>query len=89
MNKKNYCIVGYGSHAKNKIIPQLIKIKNFRIVSSKKLPIKNFNNLDDAISHSNKNTVFIIVPPQFHSKQSKKILNSFKCIYRKTYFYKY
>ena len=80
MNKKNYCIVGYGSHAKNKIIPQLIKNKKkiLGIVSSKKkLPIKNFNNLDDAISHSNKNTVFIICsPPQFHSKQSKKILNS-------------
>ncbi len=80
MNKKNYCIVGYGSHAKNKIIPQLIKNKKkiLGVVSSKKkLPIKNFNNLDNAISYSNKNTVFIICsPPQFHSKQSKKILNS-------------
>ena len=38
MNKKNYCIVGYGSHAKNKIIPQLIKNKKkiLGIVSSKK-----------------------------------------------------
>ena len=80
MNKKNYCIVGYGSHAKNKIIPQLIKNKKNIlgvVTSKKKLPFLNFKNLEEAILCSNKNTIFIICsPPHIHSKQSKKILNS-------------
>lgn len=40
MIQNNFCIVGYGKHAKNKIIPQLLKEKkNYKWNYNKK---KNF-----------------------------------------------
>ena len=64
INKNNYCIVGFGNHAKTKLLPSLKKLnKNiFGIVSSKidlNLQTNFFKNLQDAINQSNNFTNFI------------------------------
>ncbi len=82
---KNFCIIGLGSHARNKIIPSLINIKNSKIITITRNPIntlynfKNFKNLDDLDLKKYQNFLFIIsTPPQFHFKFIKKLIK-FNC----------
>ena len=82
MNNQKYCIVGYGEHAKNKIIPSILKIgsKIVGVVSKKNKIDKNFyryKNLEDALNNVPKKTIFILCsPPNIHSTQALKILKS-------------
>lgn len=73
---KNFCVVGLGNHAINRIIPSLKESKNnlVAVVSSKqKLRIKKivrYKTLNEAICNLNKNTIFILcTPPLIHEKQ--------------------
>ena len=78
--KKNYCIVGFGNHAKTKLLPALLKLGKpiLGIVSSKKnldIPHEIFTTLDDAIYKSNEKTIFVISsPPKEHYLQTKLLL---------------
>ena len=60
--KKKFCLVGFGNHAKNKLLPSLEKQdhKILGIVSTKKLKLKYkiFDNLKIAIKSSNIDTFF-------------------------------
>ena len=82
MSNQKYCIVGYGEHAKNKIIPSILSIgsKIVGIVSEKNKIDKNFyqyKNLEDALNNVPKKTIFILCsPPNIHSTQALKILKS-------------
>jgi hypothetical protein len=87
INQNNFCIVGFGNHAKTKLLPALEKSnKNiFGIVSSKtylRTNIKIFKSLQEAINASNKNTIFVISsPPKQHFCQMKLILNANRNVY--------
>ena len=86
-NDFNFCIVGFGEHAKNKILPALLDKKKeiFGIVTSKNLSnlkFKTYHNLDVAINNSNDNTIFILTtPPKVHFNQIKKIQSSNKNVF--------
>jgi predicted dehydrogenase len=80
MYKKKFCIVGYGNHSKNKILPAIKKI-NGKIegVVSKKNIIDNelnfFISLDDALLNVHNETIFILCsPPDVHLEQAIKII---------------
>lgn len=89
--KNNFCIVGYGNHAKSKILPAILKINKNKIyiVSNKKIKrnkrIVIFNSIDKAISQLEKNVIFIIVtPPNSHYLILKKLLiNGFSALVEK------
>ena len=76
----NYCIVGLGRHAENRIIPAIIKSKNIlwgivtkRRVNSNK--VKYFYSLNRALKNCPSNTVFIVCnEPLNHSRDAQKIL---------------
>ena len=83
MSKKdviNYCVVGLGRHAENRIIPAIIKSKNIlwgivtkRRVNSNK--VKYFHSLNRALKNCPINTVFIVCnEPLNHSRDAQKIL---------------
>ena len=82
MHSLQFCIVGYGDHAKRKILPGLknIDAEFIGIVTSKEEKDSTttyFNNLDDALINLDNDCVFIICsPPHIHFKQSKKIINA-------------
>lgn len=80
MFQNNFCIVGYGKHAKNKIIPQLLKEKKIinGIITKKKISsFKIFKNIDEAILKIDKKNTFILCsPPHIHADQAIKILKS-------------
>jgi len=73
---KTACIVGYGNHARNKIIPALKKANiNLKfLISSKKIKLDNiiiFNDINKALDIIDKKTLIIICsPPHLHAKQS-------------------
>jgi predicted dehydrogenase len=78
---KNFCIVGSGNHAINKVIPALIAENKYikGIVTSKinnvLLEFKKFNNIKDSLINLPKDTVFVIAsPPDIHFKQAKEII---------------
>lgn len=82
-NKNNFfCIVGYGRHAKTKLIPSILvnKKNKIEVVSSKMLnlsKIKVHKNLVKALKEVKPSTVFIIAtPPKVHFVQTAKILKS-------------
>ena len=83
-NKNNYCIVGFGNHAKNKLLPALVKLGKpiFGIVSSKKkldIPFKIYEKLSDALNKSDDKTIFIVSsPPNEHYSQIKLLLEAKK-----------
>lgn len=86
-NKKNFCLVGFGNHAKNKLIPSL-EMSGYNIsaiVSSKqnlKSKYKTYTCLKNALESSNYYTNFIISsPPNAHFSQIKKILSAGRNIY--------
>lgn len=78
---KNFCIVGYGKHAKLKILPALMNSKKIKlsIVSKKNINLKSitqFKNLDEALLSCSDSTVFILAtPPEIHYSQIKKIVS--------------
>ena len=78
--QNNYCIVGFGNHAKTKLLPALLKLGKpiLGVVSSKKdlnLPYKIFKTLNDALNKSNEKTIFVVSsPPQEHYMQVKLLL---------------
>ena len=77
-----FCIVGLGNHAKNRIIPALSE-SNKEItglvtskLKTKILPCNHFLNVDEALINLSKSTVFLIVtPPKAHYMQAKQILD--------------
>ena len=83
----DFCIVGFGNHAKNKLLPSLINLnKNIRGIVSKKKNLKTkfkvYEYLDDALKESSSRTSFIVSsPPDFHSSQIKQILKYGRNIY--------
>jgi hypothetical protein len=79
MTIKKICIVGYGSHVKNTIIPSLhLDDENIKIVTEK--PINNFetfSNIKLALQKLTKDYIFFnSTPPRFHYFISKLILSS-------------
>ena len=83
MSKKNvinYCIVGLGRHAENRIIPAIIKSKNilWGIVTKRKINpynVKYYYSLNRALKNCPRNTVFIVCnEPLNHSRDAQKIL---------------
>jgi len=85
--KKNFCIVGYGEHAKLKIIPSLLKFKNVKlsIVSKKKMKLNNYkiySNLIEALKTLSEDTIFVLTsPPELHYQQISLILNFKRDVY--------
>ena len=79
---KNFCIIGLGNHAKNKIIPALNESNKSisGVVTSKRkdqtLNNRHFKTIEDALVNLGEDTVFFIsTPPEVHHMQAKKILN--------------
>ena len=82
MKQKTFCIVGFGNHARSKIIPAINKIngKIIGIVSSK-LSIDSkythFSSLSKAFLKVNSDTIFIICsPPDLHYSQALEIIRN-------------
>lgn len=79
MKMKKICIVGYGSHVKNTIIPSLnLKDKNIKIVTKKDIDdFETISNLRLALKKLPKDYIFFnSTPPKFHYSISKLILSS-------------
>jgi len=79
---KNFCIIGLGNHAKNKIIPALnVSNKSISgIITSKRkdqtLNYRHFKTIEDALVNLSEDTVFFLsTPPEVHNIQARKILN--------------
>ncbi len=72
---KNACIVGFGRHAENKIIPALKKAKiNLKVIVTKKNNLINsvttIESIYKSVNYLDKNTLIIICsPPSAHYKQ--------------------
>ncbi len=93
MDKQKFCLVGYGSHSRKRIIPALSKLncEIVGLVSKKKLSkinYKIYKTLELAIKNVPKNTIFIInSPPDKHFEQARKLLNhNFNIIIEKPIF---
>lgn len=79
MKIKKICIVGFGSHIKNTIIPSLnLETKNIKIITKKKINIfETFPNIQVALKKLPKDYIFYnSTPPKFHYSTSKLILLS-------------
>ncbi|MBI96831.1 hypothetical protein CL656_06785 [bacterium] len=88
MNKKEQqwnetYLVGFGKHAKNKLLPALIKTNpnNISIVTKKIIDTNQINHcfesIDEALKNASKKSLFILSsPPNLHYKQAVKILNA-------------
>ena len=82
MKNNFFCIVGFGNHAKNKILPSIKKIKDSIITVVSKHHKSDgtyyvYNLLDDAIKNAQAGTIFIVCSsPDNHFKESKKILKA-------------
>lgn len=77
MKIKKICIVGYGSHVKNTIIPSLdLKNINIKIITKKKIDnFDTFSNIELALKKLSKDYIFFnSTPPKFHYEISKLIL---------------
>ena len=85
--KKNFCIVGCGEHAKLKIIPALLKLKNVKlsIVSKKKMKLNNYkiySSLIEALKTLSEDTIFVLTsPPELHYQQISLILSFNRDVY--------
>lgn len=86
-------IVGFGNHAKTKILPAIIKTSNAKIslLTNKKVFEKDFHqiykSLDQALNKSRKKLFIISNPPKFHYEFCKKImLNDFDVFVEKPSF---
>ena len=79
MKIKKICIVGYGLHVKNVIIPSLkLKNKNIKIVTKKEVKnFETFSNIKEALKKLSKDFIFFnSTPPKLHYSISKLILTS-------------
>ena len=79
MKIKKICILGYGSHVKNTIIPSLpIKPNSIKIVTKKKIKdYETFPNIKLALKKLTKDYIFFnSTPPKNHFSTSKLILSS-------------
>ena len=80
MDKKHYCLVGFGNHSKSKIIPAIKKSNGVidGIVSKKTEnfgSLKFFSSINDAFTKVNSNTIFIICsPPDLHYSQAIDVI---------------
>lgn len=80
---QDVCIVGYGGHAKEKLVPALkrVGLKVSTVVSRNASAEYDFltvySTINEAVEALNKNTLFVISsPPDIHYSQVKKALNS-------------
>jgi len=86
-DKKNFCLVGFGNHAKNKLLPSLEMgghLISSIVSSKKKLKSKYiiYSCLQDALQNSDTHSHFIISsPPKAHFSQIKEILKAGRNIY--------
>jgi predicted dehydrogenase len=85
---RQYCIVGLGGHARNKIIPALRAIDQSVVgcVSNQSLSLSSemriFRCLDDALRELPQDTVFVIAtPPLVHFEQAYKVAESGRDIF--------
>ena len=79
MRNRKICIVGYGEHVKNTIIPSLnLKKKNIKIITRKKnCSFFSFPDIKSATKQLTKDYIFFnSTPPKDHFITSKLILNS-------------
>ena len=79
MKNRKICIIGYGNHVKNTIIPSLNSKPQFiKIVTQKKIDFyETFSNIQSAVKKLSKDYIFFnSTPPRFHYLTSKLILNS-------------
>jgi predicted dehydrogenase len=79
MNNKKICIVGYGAHIRNTIIPSLnLNRKNVKIVTKKKVSdYETFSNIKLALKNLSKDYIFFnSTPPTIHYSTSKLILSA-------------
>ena len=79
MKNRKICIVGYGRHVKNTIIPSLnSKPQLIKIVTQKKIDCyETFSNIKSAVKKLPKDYIFFnSTPPNFHYSLSKLILSS-------------
>lgn len=79
MKSRKFCIVGYGEHVKNTIIPSLnINPENIRIITKKLIKgFKTFPNIKSALKVLSKDYIFFnSTPPNVHYITSKLILSS-------------
>ena len=79
MKIKKICIVGYGSHVENTIIPSLnIHTKNIKIITKKQINgFETFSNIQSALKKLTKDYIFFnSTPPKFHYSISRLILSS-------------
>ena len=86
-------IVGFGNHAKTKILPAIIKTSNAKIslVTQKEVLKKDFHQkykcLDQALSKASKKLFIITNPPKYHYEFCKKVmLNGFDVFVEKPSF---
>ena len=79
MKIKKICIVGYGSHVKNTIIPSLnLQTKNIKIVTKKIVDeFETFSSIHVALKELSKDYIFFnSTPPKSHYSISRLILSS-------------
>ena len=79
MKNRKICIVGYGAHVKNTIIPTLnVNPENIRIITSKSIKgFQTFSNIKLALKELSKDYIFFnSTPPNVHYITSKLILSS-------------
>ena len=79
MKIKKICIVGYGSHVKNTIIPSLnMQTKNIKIITKKIVDeFDTFSSIHVALKELSKDYIFFnSTPPKFHYSISRLILSS-------------
>ena len=81
MLSNSFCIIGLGPHARNKLIPSIKLIKNYKLVTVTRNPnnivdgIKNYNNLKLALKYLDHDVTYIIsTPPSTHYKILKFLL---------------
>jgi hypothetical protein len=79
MRNRKICIVGYGEHVKNTIIPSInLKKKNIKIITKKKVSgYETFSNIKLALKNLSKDYIFFnSTPPKVHYSTSKSILSA-------------
>ncbi len=85
---KSICIIGFGGHAKNKLLPAIKKVGlNIDAIVSRDPMLrldgaKTFSKISDAIKYLPDNTLFIISsPPDIHYLQAKELIIAGKDIF--------
>ncbi len=76
---KKYIVVGYGNHARGKIIPLLKELNLLKGVVTRKAfeddKLDTYKNLEEACNIANNQTTFLICsPPKYHYKQANFLI---------------